>query len=66
MQDTVINDLILIIILLASFEIELDSLSEEELKEIKIKILKYPKDLYFITLNDLYVDKFNSINGIFQ
>ena len=56
----------MIIILLASFEIELDSLSEEELKEINIKILKCSKDLYFITLNDLYVDKFNSINGIFQ
>ena len=36
--DAVINDLILIITLKASFGIKLDSLSEEDLKEINKKI----------------------------
>ena len=50
--DAVINDLILIITLIASFEIELDSLSEEDLKEINNKILTCSKDLSFIIIND--------------
>ena len=37
--DAVINELILIITLTVSFGIEIDSLSEEDLKEIKNKIL---------------------------
>ena len=50
--DAVINELILIITLIASFGIELDSLSEEDLKEINNKILTCSKDLSFIILND--------------
>ena len=50
--DAVINDLILIITLIASFDIELDSLSEEDLKEINNKILTCSKDLSFIIIND--------------
>ena len=50
--DAVINELILIITLIASFDIELDSLSEEDLKEINNKILTCSKDLSFIILND--------------
>ena len=50
--DAVINDLILIITLIASFVIELDSLSEEDLKEINNKILTCSKDLFFIIIND--------------
>jgi len=50
--DAVINDLILIITLIASLGIELDSLSEEDLKEINNKILSCSKDLSFIMLND--------------
>ena len=38
--------------LIASFEIELDSISEEDLKEINNKILTCSKDLSFIILND--------------
>ena len=37
--DAVINELILIITLIVSFVIKIDSLSEEDLKEIKNKIL---------------------------
>ena len=37
--DDVINELILIITLTVSFGIEIDSLSEKDLKEIKNKIL---------------------------
>ena len=50
--DAVINILILIITLIASFDIELDSLSEEDLKEINNKILTCSKDLSFIIIND--------------
>jgi hypothetical protein len=50
--DAVINDLILIITLIASLGIELDSLSEEDLKEINNKILTCSKDLSFIIIND--------------
>ena len=50
--DAVINDLILIITLITSFGIELDTLSEEDLKEINNKILTCSKDLSFIIIND--------------
>ena len=50
--DDVINELILIITLIASLGIELDSLSEEDLKEINNKILTCSKDLSFIIIND--------------